>query len=632
MPYRNLTDAETRMLEAQGCTAEKWASIRALDPFSPALIRNTHFAGDVWLGNGATLRDIRRIANYVVGGNALISNVGEIAVEGETAFGNGVEISPWNESGSRAFPIYERLTAQIAWIMAARRSSEECLRNLRALIRKFTDAKRSRSTSIGEGARIENCGSIINVSFGPAVRVSGALELRNGTIASRADAPAHIGPGVIARDFILCAGSSITDGAQANHCFIGQGVRIGKAFSAEHCAFFANSEALNGEACSHFAGPHTVTHHKSTLLIAAMTSFFNAGSGANQSNHAYKLGPLHQGTLLRGAKLASGAHLLWPAIAGPYSTVSGKHHSHFDLADMPFTLIKEINGQTIALPAHALASCGLHRDAAKWPARDNRPENDRLDLIHYDLLGPYAIQKVLHSLDTLRRLKEQPHVPGETITLNGTHIPADALDKGIRHYEMALDIFLGDCLAALLEQHAGLDGARAKLAELASDTPTAPLPAWVDAAGMFARADQMDALVREIAAGKFAYIEEVRNSLGNIADAYEDLKMRWFAALLETRENIRPGELTADTAQKILTAWKHARLRWNELLQRDAAREFAPAMRAGYGLDAEENQRDKDFETARGTLEDTPFATALQQETKATSDRADHLIAALPEK
>ena len=60
-----------------------------------------------------------------------------------------------------------------------------------------------------------------------------------------------------------------------------------KHYSAEHSVFFANSQGFNGEACSIFAGPYTVTHHKSTLLIAGMFSFMNAGSGSNQSNHMY---------------------------------------------------------------------------------------------------------------------------------------------------------------------------------------------------------------------------------------------------------------------------------------------------------------------------------------------------------
>ena len=62
----------------------------------------------------------------------------------------------------------------------------------------------------------------------------------------------------------------------------------------------------NGEACAAFCGPFTVSHHKSSLLIGAMYSFYNAGSATNFSNHAYKMGPMHYGYLERGCKTASG--------------------------------------------------------------------------------------------------------------------------------------------------------------------------------------------------------------------------------------------------------------------------------------------------------------------------------------
>ena len=49
----------------------------------------------------------------------------------------------------------------------------------------------------------------------------------------------------------------------------------------------------------------------------------NAGSGSNQSNHMYKLGPIHQGTLERGAKTTSDSYILWPARVGAFSLVMG---------------------------------------------------------------------------------------------------------------------------------------------------------------------------------------------------------------------------------------------------------------------------------------------------------------------
>ena len=144
--------------------------------------------------------------------------------------------------------------------------------------------------------------------------------------------------GVIGDDFIICSGSSVEDRSTITRCFIGQACHIGHTYSASDSLFFSNCHGENGEACAIFAGPFTVTHHKSTLLIAGMFSFMNAGSGSNQSNHMYKLGPIHQGIMERGAKTSSDSYLLWPAKVGAFSLVMGRHVSHQGHFRPPFFL------------------------------------------------------------------------------------------------------------------------------------------------------------------------------------------------------------------------------------------------------------------------------------------------------
>ena len=114
--------------------------------------------------------------------------------------------------------------------------------------------------------------------------------------------------------------------------------------------FFSNCQGENGEACAIFAGPFTVTHHKSTLLIAGMFSFMNAGSGSNQSNHMYKLGPIHQGTMERGAKTTSDSYILWPARVGAFSLVMGRHVNHADTSNLPFSYLIEQRNTTYLVP------------------------------------------------------------------------------------------------------------------------------------------------------------------------------------------------------------------------------------------------------------------------------------------
>ena len=146
--YRNLQNSEIAALSAQGCTAEDWSRITVAEGFHTDWIRNVVFSGEVKLGsNGAEIACgagvIRRsgvynaalhnctvgdgvliynvgryIANYDIAEGVMIENVGQISCEGSGSFGNGVEVSAINEAGGREVPIYDELTAQVAYVMA----------------------------------------------------------------------------------------------------------------------------------------------------------------------------------------------------------------------------------------------------------------------------------------------------------------------------------------------------------------------------------------------------------------------------------------------------------------------------------------------------------------------------------
>ena len=93
-----------------------------------------------------------------------------------------------------------------------------------------------------------------------------------------------------------------------------------------------------------------------------MFSFMNAGSGSNQSNHMYKLGPIHQGTLERGAKTSSDSYILWPARIGAFSLVMGRHVNHPDTSDLPFSYLIEEQNTTYLIPGVNLRSVGTIRN------------------------------------------------------------------------------------------------------------------------------------------------------------------------------------------------------------------------------------------------------------------------------
>ncbi|MCD6304444.1 MAG: DUF4954 family protein [Planctomycetes bacterium] len=650
MTYRALTDSEIATLTTQGCLAEDWQAVQVAEPFHPERIQRVRLAGtvrigvlagevelaggttvpaglydstirDCTIGDGACVRGVAEMSGYDVGDGAVVSNVAVLAVRGPTTFGNGTAIEILNEGGGRPLKIFDRLSAQLAYVLVLYRHAPAVIERLEKLIDDYVASKRSDRGAVAAGSRVENSGTIVNVSVGPNVTISGAAELREGTILGCPDDPTVIGTGVIARDFIVLSGSRVEDGSILSHCFVGQAARIGRQFSAENSAFFANCEAFHGEACSVFAGPYTVTHHKSTLLIAGMFSFYNAGSASNQSNHMYKLGPLHQGICMRGAKTSSSSYLLWPSRVGPFSVVVGKHMTNFDLATLPFSYVTAEGERTMVIPAMNLFTVGTLRDSRKWPARDRRKDPQKLDLLHFDLFSPYVVKLALDGMETLMQLHAATPKDKETAVYHGARIARALLKRSARQYEIVVRIFLGECLAGLLES-APLEEAKRRLAEFKD----AELSDWADLAGMFAPRPAVEELLEAVASGKLADLDELRRRLGRIHESYDDLKLRWCAALLRDHQGVDPAAVTGEQLAGIIRDWRDAALKLNRMILIDARKEFDPSSKIGFGIDGDAETTEKDFTAVRGTFEDNAFVKALREESARIESRADGLL------
>lgn len=434
--YRSLLDEEIGQLVLQGCSSNDWSLVQVSSDFIPDNIQNSRFSGHIrlnsfthsvklvggitfksgiynaWLhncevGKNALIHNVRSyIANYRIGEGVIIHNVTTVAVDGETYFGNGTRVEAINEGGGREIPIYDHLSAHVAYMMALYRHRPKLVSALISMVGNYSEYVKSDTGEIGAHSKIINCNTILNVKMGQGTVIDGAKKLKNGSINSTFEAPVEIGEGVIMDDFIVCSGTKITDATLISKCFVGQGCILDKHYSAVNSLFFANCQGFHGEACSIFAGPYTVTHHKSTLLIAGMYSFLNAGSGSNQSNHLYKLGPIHQGIMERGAKTTSDSYILWPSRVGAFSLVMGRHYKHSDTTDFPFSYIIESKDETILVPGINLKSIGTVRDSQKWPRRDNRKDSNLLDLINFNLLSPYTIQKMMNGREKLLETAE----------------------------------------------------------------------------------------------------------------------------------------------------------------------------------------------------------------------------------
>ncbi|MDP6778678.1 MAG: DUF4954 family protein [Candidatus Latescibacteria bacterium] len=640
--YRALSKDEIGTMEGAGCSAEDWSKVEVKEGFDPGRVRNADLlgsvrigdlGGDVAVGGGASLPagvydatlvncelgDNVRVANvrshmsnYRIGDGAAVLDVGEMSTNPGATFGNGVELEPVNEGGGRELRIFGELSSQFAYLLCMHRYRPEMVERLEAMVDAFVADAKSQVGQVGERALVAHVGKIEDVNVGPHAVVSGAASLINGTILSEEAAPAEVGAGVTAEDFIIGEGSSVDGGAVLSAAFIGQGVQVGKQYSAENSLFFANSECFHGEACSVFGGPYTVTHHKSTLLIAGLFSFYNAGSGSNQSNHMYKLGPVHQGVLERGSKTGSFSYLLWPSVVGPFCVVIGKHMQNFDTGDLPFSYVTEEGGNSHLTPAMNLTTVGTVRDGEKWPARDRRKSTVKRDQIRFEVLSPYLVGKMARGEALLQGLYEETARDVEEVRTRGLRIKRLVLRHGARAYRGAVDLYLNEKIVRRAERAAdeGIEAVRAALA--AADGST-DCDAWADVSGLLVACDRLSQLETDIESGKIATIGDLQTACKAASDAYEEDEWAWVRKTYQARTGKSLDELTLEDLDAIRAAYRKAAATNINKVLADAEKEFDDVAKFGYGADGNADQAATDFASVRGDFEGNSFVKDMKE-------------------
>lgn len=653
--FRKLTEGEVRTLEAHLCTAADWDMIEVSEDFSPEHVRNTRFSGRIRMGafrkefalpggmrkhSGlyhATLHNVvvgddccienvkNYIANYTIGHDTFIENVDIILTDGTSSFGNGVEVSVLSETGGREVAIHDRLSAQTAYIMALYRHRPEMISRLKEMVAHYVEGVSSDMGTIGSDVVIVDSGYIKNVKVGDCCKIEGASRLKNGSINSTYDAPVHVGVGVIGDDFIISGGACVEDGVTFSRCFIGQACKLGHNYSATDSLFFANCQGENGEACSIFAGPFTVTHHKSTLLIAGMFSFMNAGSGSNQSNHMYKLGPIHQGIMERGAKTASDSYILWPAKVGAFSLVMGRHVSHQDTSDLPFSYLIEQQNVSFIMPGANLKSVGTIRDAKKWPVRDRRTGNDRLDQVNCNLLSPYTIQKMLNGISVLKRLQEISGVNSDIYSYQSGKIKNTSLRNGLKYYGMAIDKFLGNSLITRImnSEFESIEDLRKAL------VPTSEYGEgdWVDISGLIAPKNAVLDLLDDIQNGVLTDVEAVNVRFADMHAKYYSYEWKWAYRVIREYYGTDLSTASAEDLQAIVRRWKESVTGLDNMIYDDARKEFSLSAMTSFGADGDEAQMREDFMQVRGSFfEADPFVASVKEHIKVKSALGERVL------
>ena len=515
--YRNLTEKEILDLELHNCLSNDWSKVFVTNDTNLTNVSNVEFCGVVRLGtanlhnvklseceigNNVTIRNVFDVIhNYQIGNNVTIQSVSTISTIGECSFANGVSINALNEFEGRSIRIFDKLNSQLAYLASMFRDRSDFLARIDSAINSYITSVTSTHGVIGDNCVIKNCNSLTNFKCDSDCELIGVQCLENSSIGKNS----KLGFGVIIRDSIITNDSTISDGAFLQRCFVGEHCEIGEGFTANDSLMFANSVLMRGEAAALFAGPYTVSHHKSTLLIALQTSFFNAGSGSNQSNHRYRLGAIHQGVTERGVKLGSSSYLLLPGKVGSYSTVLGQHHKSVDFSSLPFSYLID-NGEPLIIPGINLINIGTIRDVDKWASRDGRTTSkyDYIDFSFED--NPFIASEIYSGYQTLTNLYNSDP-SNEQYEYFGYKINRKSLLRGIELYRKALDRYIGLCCE--------------------SDDEWRKIE-WTDLSGAIISIDDLE----RILSSKFDSVEELTQILIQVREDYPTQK-RLFARYLD---------------------------------------------------------------------------------------------------
>ncbi len=590
--YRQLTNEEINVLESNSCWAENWENVLVAENFSPYGFHRVLFYGDIRLGvfekkievtkgffkhsgiNDATLRNVtvgnncliekvgNFINNYTIGDDCYISNICTMETTDGATYGEGHLISVLNEMGDGNVILFRELNSQLASFMVKHfrdKQLKDCITRLINEEVRFTLPERG---TIGNGVKIINAKEITNTVIKDDCEISGASRLSDCTVLSSKDDSVFIGTGVICENSIICNGCSITNSVKMQDCFVGEACQITNGFTAEASVFFANSYMANGEACAAFCGPFSASHHKSSLLIGGEFSFYNAGSNTNFSNHAYKMGPMHYGTLERGTKTASGAYVLMPAKIGAFSVCFGKLMNHPDMRCLPFAYLMAYGETMYIVPGRNITTVGLYRDIKKWPKRDKRAASSRKSIINFDWLSPFTVGEIVQGKKILEALRQ---AGGDNVSSYNYHeyiINATSLRKGIKYYDIALRIYMGAVLKRAIKE--------GFLGRPASNTGVGE---WTDLSGLLLPVSEEQRLIEDIKNGNIESIQEVLKRFYDINNHYREFQWAWTYDLILDYYGL--DELTDSAIQRIREDYVKARRAWIAEIRKDAQKEYA---------------------------------------------------------
>jgi len=152
---------------------------------------------------------------------------------------------------------------------------------------------------------------------------------------------------------------------------------------------------------------------------------------------------------------------------------------------------------------------------------------------------------------------------------------------------------------------------------------------WLDICGLFSPASKIDELINAVKTGKIRSVDELNEYLTSVYNSYDKYAWTWCSNLIGQHTGTNTENISAESLIQIITGWKTNAVKLNNMILKDAEKEFDTGSKIGFGVDGDTDTREGDFLSVRGEYDKNKFVTGLQKESKEIEEKADRLIAIL---
>ncbi len=442
--FRRLKPYEIETLVKNFNTCSDWNLIRVSDPFTPALIKNSDFAGLVRIGKleRVTLEhhDLRTLAgitnsrviscdigdncaihystylaHYIIGDGCILINNDEMQVSNHAKFGNGIvmegenediriELDLMNEAGGRSVLPFAGMICADAYLWAKRRDDSALMAAFRTMTDSMFDRRRGRYGTVGRYSVLKSNGVIKDVAIGESAYIKGSNKLKNLTILSSESERTQIGEGVELVNGIVGYGCRVFYGCKAVRFVMGSNSALKYGARLIHSVLGDNSTVSCCEMLNNLIFPAHEQHHNTCFLVASLVKGqSNMAAGATVgSNHNSRA---NDGEIEAGRGF-------WPGLCtsvkhssrfASYALLAKADHRYELDIKLPFCLVDDDRHREhlIIIPAfwwtHNLYA--LMRNESKFRSRDKR--GTKTQNIEFSPFAPDTAEEIIQAMDLL---------------------------------------------------------------------------------------------------------------------------------------------------------------------------------------------------------------------------------------